>query len=154
MRITGTRFSIRWLMVVVLVAGLVCGLFARWYSRELRRQALVPQLHVQQQVTDLVIHEIDAEFAANRKALSVWSGDAFGNDMWTAQLNAYESQDGRKKPRVSVAVSGGCDGDVLRPITIKTVGASMEGPVLDRLITAYRVQGWTHEVVTVPTADK
>jgi hypothetical protein len=53
-----------------------------------------------------------------------------------------------------VEVSGGCDGDVLRPLTIKAAGASMEGPLLDRLIRAYRARGWRHEVVPRPAADK
>ena len=33
------RFSVRWLMVTVLVVGLICGGFARWYAREAQRQA-------------------------------------------------------------------------------------------------------------------
>jgi hypothetical protein len=53
-----------------------------------------------------------------------------------------------------VEVSGGCNGEVLRWITIKAVGAFVEGPLLDRLIRAYRARGWPHEVVPVPAADK
>jgi hypothetical protein len=145
-------------MVVVLVIGLICGGFARWYAQQLRRQGLIAQLHVQQQVTDSAIHQTIAGMSsissAGRKAFTISSGDSFGHDRWTAQVDAYERLDSRRIPRIFVEVSGGCDGEVLRPITIKAAGASLEGPLLDRLIRDYRAQGWQHEVVLVPAADK
>jgi hypothetical protein len=146
------------MLIVVLVIGLFCGEFARWYARQLRRQGLIAQLHVQQQVTDSAIHLTIADMssisAAGRKGFSVSSGDSFGHDKWTAQVDAYEGLDGRRIPRVFVEVSGGCDRDVLRPITIKNSGAPLEGQLLDRLIRAYRARGWPHEVVSIPAADK
>ena len=142
-------------MVAVLVVGLICGGFSSWYARQLRRQGLIAQLHVQQQVTDSVIHQTIADIAAApQKASSVSSGDSFGLDKWTAELDAYERLDGRRIKRIFVEVSGGRDGDVLRPITIKASGASLERQLLDRLIRAYRVRGWQHEVVPLAAADK
>lgn len=49
------QFIIRRLIVVVLVVGLVCGVVARWHARELRRQALIVQLRIQQEVMRSVI---------------------------------------------------------------------------------------------------
>ena len=133
------RFSVRWLMVAVLVVGLICGGFARWYTRQLWRQGLIAQLHVQQQVTDSVIHETHADIAAGgRKGFSFSTGASFGIDKWTERLDAYERLDDRRIPLIVVEVSGGCDEDVLRPITIKTAGASMDGQFLDRLIRCLR----------------
>jgi hypothetical protein len=56
-------------------------------------------------------------------------------------------------PLVSVEVSGGCEDELLRPITIKTSGASLEGQLLDRLIPAYRDRGWRHEIIPLPAAE-
>jgi len=133
------QFSVRWLMVAVLVVGMICGGLARWYARQLRLPGLIAQLHVQQQVTHSVIHETRADIAAaGRRVSSLSSGSSFATDKWTEHLDASESLDGRSIPLMVVEVSGGCDGDLLRPITIKTAGASMEGQLLDRLIRAYR----------------
>jgi hypothetical protein len=150
------RFSVRWLMVAVLVIGVLCGGAARWYSRELRRQSLIAQLHVQQQVTDSVMRQSRIEIiAAGRKDFSFLIQDSFELDQWTEQLDAFVSQGDRKLPLIFVEVSGGCDDeDLLRPITIKTSGASMEDSLVDRLIRAYRDRGWQHAVVSTPATDK
>src|SRR4051794_19439447 len=110
------RFSVRWLMVAVLAVGLTCGGFARWYARRAQRQALISRLHVQQQVTSSVIYQVHADLrAAGRENLSSSTENSFGPDGWTERLDAYESPDGRRRPLISVAVSGGCEEDLLRP---------------------------------------
>jgi hypothetical protein len=142
-------------MVAVLVVGLICGGLARRYARLLRRQDLIAQLHLQQQVTDSVIREMHGDIAAaGRKGFSYWTGDSFGLDDWATQINADDGPDGRRIPLIFVAVSGGCDEDILRPITIETAGASLEKPLIDRLIRAYRARGWRHEVVPLPAVDE
>jgi hypothetical protein len=151
----GVRFSLRWLMVAVLVVGLICGGFARWHARRTHRQALIAQLHVQQQVTNSVIYQTHADLrAAGRTNLSASTENSFGPNGWIERLDAYESPDGRRMPLIVVEVSGGCDDNLLRPITIKTSGASLEGQLLDRLIPAYRARGWRHEVLPLSAADK
>jgi hypothetical protein len=143
-------------MVAVLVVGLIFGGFARWYARRAQRQALIAQLQVERQVTDSAISHAIADIPSTGRSLSFSSGNTYyvGGDQWSAQLDAYESLEGRRIPLIVVEVSGGLDGDVLRPITIKVAGASLEGPLLDRLIRAYRARGWRHEVITLPVADK
>jgi hypothetical protein len=150
------RFSVRWLMAAVLVVGVICGGLARWYAFHLRQQGLIAQLHVQQQVTNSLVREAHADIAAaGRKNLSFLTKNSFGLDKWTEELDAYEdSLDGRRMPLISVEVSGGCDEDHLRPITIKISGASLEGRFVDRLTRAYQDRGWQHEVVPVPTAHE
>ena len=153
------RFSVRGLLVGVLVAGLICGGFARWYARRAQRQALIAQLQVQRQVTGSAksgISEAIADLIDAGRSLSFTSDDTFDpdRDQWTAQLDAYEVRDGRRIPLIVVEVSGGREGDALRPITIKAAGASLEGPFLDRLIRDYRARGWRHEVIALPAADK
>src|SRR5947209_15969396 len=82
------RFSVRWLMVAVLVVGLTCGGFARWYARQARRQAVIAQLHVQQQVTNSVIHETRADIAAaGWKNFSFLTENSFGLDKWSERLD-------------------------------------------------------------------
>jgi hypothetical protein len=141
-------------MVAVLVVGLICGGLARWYVRHTRRQGLIAQLHVQLQVTDSVIHQSIADISSAGRNLSFSTGDSFGHDKWTAEVDAYESPGDRRIPLILVEVTGGCDEDFLRPIVIKTSGATLEGQLLDRLIRAYRVQGWPHEVVPFPATAK
>jgi hypothetical protein len=149
------RFSVRWLMIAVLVVGLICGGFARWYARQARRQGLIAQLHIQQQVTNSAIHAMRADLAAaGRKDFSFLTRSAFEIDKWDEQLDAYEGQDDRRMPLIFVEVSGGCEEDLLRPITIKTSGASMEGQLLDRLTSAYRSRGWQHMVISLPAGHK
>jgi hypothetical protein len=146
--IPGVRFPLRWLMVAVLVVGQICGGFARW-------QALIAQLHVQQQVTNLVIHQTRADIAAaGRKNFSSLTENSSSLDDWAERFEAYESSDGGRMPLIVVNVSGGCDNDHLWPITIKTSGTPLEGYLLDRLIDAYRTRGWRHEVIPLPAADK
>jgi hypothetical protein len=58
------RFSVRWLMVAVLVVGLICGGFARWYARRAQQQALIGELHVQRQVTNSIIHQTRIDITA------------------------------------------------------------------------------------------
>jgi hypothetical protein len=153
--IPGMRFSIRWLMVAVLVVGLICGGFARWYARRAQMQARIAQLHAQQQVTNLLIQQGQADLrAAGRKNLSYFTGNSFGPDGWTERLDAYESPDGRSRPLISIVVSGGCAEDLLQPITIRTSGAPLEGQLLDRLIDAYRTRGWQHEVIPLRAAEQ
>src|SRR4051794_40079199 len=149
------RFSVRGLMVAVLVVGLICGGFAHWYARRARRQALIAQLHVQQQVTDSVIHQAIVDISvAGRGAFSVSSGDSFGHDEWTAEVDARESPGGGTIPRLLGGVSGGGEGDVPRPTTIKAAGASRKGPLLDRLPRPSRAGGGRHGVAPRPAADK
>lgn len=99
------RFTIRRLMVVVLVVGLICGAFAQWYARQLRRQGLIAQLHVQQQVTDSVIHPAIANLSTTGpKPLTISSGDSFGHEMWTAQVDAYAVLGGRRVTEILVEI--------------------------------------------------
>jgi hypothetical protein len=160
--ITRVRFSVRWLMVAVLVAGLICGAFADWRTRQLRRQRLIAQLGVQRQVTDSVIHQTIADIFKTRRptgsavplTFDVSRRDSFGPDKWRAQVDAFELLDGRKISQLLVEVSGGCDGDTLWPITLKVSGASMDAQLLDELRRAYRSRGWQHKVVPLPAAGK
>ena len=152
------RFSIRWLIVAVLVTGLTCGGLIRWYIQQRWRQGLVAHLHVQQQVTNSVIYEALADVRADHSAvwrnLAVSTSDEFSRDKWTVEVEAHETLDGQRMPRIHLQVSGGCDDDVLRHIAIKASGASVEGQLVDRLVATYRTRGWKYDVVPPSDTNK
>ncbi len=149
------RFSLRWLLVAVLVIGLICGGLARWYAREARRRALLAELRTQQELTTSVIHQTRHDLeAAGRKEVSFRTEDSFGPDEWRELIETCESPDGRHMRSIIVEASGGCDQGILRPITIRISEAPQKGLFLDRLIRAYHARGWLHEVAPGPSADR
>jgi hypothetical protein len=153
---SGVRFSVRWLIVTVLVVGLICGVVARWRGREARRQALIAHLHVQQQLTNSMTQPVANAVlrAAGHKNFVYSTDSSFSDGSWTERLNAYDVTNDGWKFLISVQVTGGCQDDVLQPITIKTSGGSMGGQLVDRMVRTYRDRGWQYEVVTLSTTNR
>jgi hypothetical protein len=69
-------------------------------------------------------------------------------------MDAHETLDGKSIRLIGLDESGGCDDDGVRHITIKTAGAPLEGPLVDRLIDAYRSRGWKCDVVPISAANE
>jgi hypothetical protein len=146
------RFSLRVLMAAVLVVGLICGGIAHWRARQFRRQVLIVQLHIQEQVTDAALNQARNEMFHLCRNHTSSSGHTWGYDRWALRAGGGETVDGERIPWINIEVEGRCDGDVLRPLVIFAAGFPKEGPLIDRLIHEYRARGWPYQVVARPSA--
>jgi hypothetical protein len=142
------RFSLRVLMAAVLVAWLICGGAARWRARQLRRPALIAQMHVQEQVTDEALRQATNEVFPLRPNRAGSHGRTYGYDRWAVWAGAYETVDDERVPWIEVEVEGRWD----RPLVIFAAGFPKEGPLIDRLAREYRARGWPYRIVTRPPA--
>lgn len=145
------RLRIRTLMIVVLVVGLLCGSVARWRAREVRREQLLAELRVQEQVTNSALRQIVAEINyPAREGFSCSTANSFNYRAWSSEVEAHETAGRDSTPLLYVEVSGGCDDESLRPIVISTSGASLDEELATRLVQAFVARGWPHVVSTSP----
>jgi hypothetical protein len=151
MRWPRVRFTVRALMLAVLLVGLLCGGLARWNARRLRQQALMAEMRSQQQATSGTSAQARADLkAAGRTNYSYLTSNSWSLGEWTDRVDAYQASRDGNLPLIVVNLTGGCDDEHLLLIIIRTSGAPLDGPLLDRLTRLYRDRKWRHGVISTP----
>lgn len=137
------------MMRAVLVAALELGLLAHMQRWEARRVVIYQQRDV---TRSIVLEAKDDIAAAGRSASELREGidRATYTSHWPVRLEAWEFRDGRRRPLIRASVYGENGRFALRPITVKTYGSPLDDAWLERLLRAYRANGWRYEVITQP----
>src|SRR4051794_15401008 len=104
MRLLRPRFTIRRIMIAVLVIALACGWLARWNARRHRRKALEAEGSAQSQVTTAVFRAVLAEFGTGGRQSKESGNFAISPDgvRWDKRLKVWDGIDIRQAPVIDV----------------------------------------------------
>jgi hypothetical protein len=148
MRLLRVRFTIRRMMIVVLVVALACG----WVARQPRRQGLLAAARAQVEVTNDFISK-QAFSGPNSEGHShVEFLDSSPDRLrWVWRYRAWSNSDGARL--IDVEVAGGFDGSDLGPIVIKDRGGTRNARTIKFMTHAYGRRGWWYDVISPRAPD-
>lgn len=138
------RLTIRWLMLIVLLAACVS---AQWSCLQ-RWEARRVHLYQRRDLANSVLQEAAVVLAATRpiapRTPAMSSSTATRH--WSLRLELLERREGGQIPVVLVEVSQSNGTFGLRPITIEPSGLEFDEEVVDRLDRAFRERGWAFRI--------
>ena len=140
-----SRFRIRTLMLVILVAGLICGLIARQRAQEQWREAARLQLTSQCQETEAAYQKAWSEIGPHASEVrSISSTGATSTDRWMRTYKVGAIGDANGEASVSLEFVGRCSDAELKPIVITSHGGRLDAQVVEHLARAYRARRWRY----------
>jgi hypothetical protein len=149
------RFRPRTLMAAILIVGGLAGTLARLDDQRRRSDRAWARLMLRRQVTDAAVALGRADpGSAGRRPPS--SRDDFSLPEqgplgpWSYEARSWGGGIGEGPPLIHVRVEG--DGRGAAPLTIRDHGSPRNGPVVGRLVRAYRERGWPYRVVAAAEA--
>ena len=134
---------------MVLLAACYLGFWSYLQRWEARRVVM----YRQRDVTRAIMEEAKEDIAAAGRSVSLFRrvrDRVTYTSHWTQRLDAWESRDRRNVPLIRAVVSGANGRFTRPPITIEVDDSPLNAPWLERLLRAYRSNGWQYRVVRRP----
>jgi hypothetical protein len=141
MRLPRVRFTIRWMMIAVLLVALSCA----WLARRLHWRDPLAEARAQIDVTTEVMSGPILEPRSHGICEGAFREPSSGCARWFRTYKGERLSDSARL--IDVEVSGGCDGTELESITIKDHGGTRNARLIGALTFAYRERGWRYVIM-------
>jgi hypothetical protein len=153
------RLSLARLMVIVLSAGIVCGLVLRASDRQRREVPMWGEIYRQRETTSSILHLPDPIVRQHAPVQTFqWSDQWARNNAdspleWIDGKRIWYVERGERHNLVNLAIAGDAQDLVLTPIVIEDRGGELNAHFIDRLTEAYRANHWAYRVVPAASDD-